>query len=295
MGSGMRRRPLSMRRYRKILVAVDGSESSMHALRESFKLANNEQSWITVLSVIPTYEGDLGATWITNVKEAMAKPCKIALLEAEKLAKSEKVLIKTVCEEGGIYERIVDLADAENCDLIVMGRKGISGLEKVLVGSVTARVIGHSQRDVLVVPNGAAIGWKSILFATDGSKYSETAANKAIGFAKSYGSEVKIICVVDVTEEFMARAPGALEDLVKKAKDIVEDVKKKASSEGIKAEGIVREGEAYRVITDTACKENTGIIVVGSHGRTGLKRLLMGSVTEKVIGYSPCPVLVVKP
>jgi len=295
MGSSIRR-PLNMRRYyKKILIAVDGSESSMHALRESFKLANNEQSWITVLSVIPTYEGDLGATWITNVKEAMAKPCKIALLEAEKLAKDEKVLIKTVCEEGEIYEKIVDLADAENCDLIVMGRKGISGLEKVLVGSVTARVIGHSQRDVLVVPKGTAIGWKNVLFATDGSKYSEAATNRAIGFAKSYGSEVKVISVVDVTEEFIARAPGALEDLVKKAKDIVEDVKKKASSEGIKAEGIVREGEAFKVITDIASKEKSGVIVMGSHGRTGLRRLLMGSVTEKVIGYAPCPVLVVKP
>jgi nucleotide-binding universal stress UspA family protein len=282
------------RYYKKVLIAVDGSESSMHALRESFKLANNEQSWMTVLSVIPTYEGDLGATWITNVKEALAKPCKIALLEAEKLAKDERVLIKTVCEEGEIHERIVDLADAEDCDLIVMGRKGISGLEKVLVGSVTARVIGHSQRDVLVVPKDAAIGWKSILFATDGSKYSEAATNRAIGLAKSHGSEVKVISVVDVTEEFIARAPGALEDLVKKAKGIVEAVKKKASSEGIKAEGIVREGEAYKVITDIASKEKSGVIVLGSHGRTGLKRLLMGSVTEKVIGYAPCPVIVVK-
>jgi nucleotide-binding universal stress UspA family protein len=282
------------RYYKKVLIAVDGSESSMHALRESLKLANSDQSWITVLSVIPTYEGDLGATWITNVKEALAKPCKIALLEAEKLAKDERVLIKTVCEEGEIHERIVDLADAENCDLIVMGRKGISGLEKVLVGSVTARVIGHSQRDVLVVPNGAAIGWKSILFATDGSKYSEAATSKALGFAKSYGSEMKVISVVDVTEEFMARAPGALEDLVKKAQGIVETVKKKASSEGIKAEGIVREGEAYKAITDIASKEKSGIIFIGSHGRTGLKRLLMGSVAEKVIGYAPCPVIVVK-
>jgi nucleotide-binding universal stress UspA family protein len=278
--------------YRKILVAIDGSESSMHALRESFKLANNEKSWITVLSVIPTYEGDLGATWITNVKEAMEKPCRIALSEAEKLAKEERVLIKTVCEEGEIYERIVDIADAENSDVIVMGRKGMSKLSKALVGSVTARVIGHSHRDVLVVPEGTSIGWKSILVSTDGSKYSDAAIDRAIVFAKSYGSEVKVISVVDVTEEFIARAPGALEGLVKKAKDIVEDVKKKVSSEGIKAEGIVREGEAYRAITELAGKENAGVIVMGSHGRTGLKRLLMGSVTEKVIGYAPCPVLI---
>ncbi len=283
-----------MGRYRKILVAIDGSESSKHALRESFKLATDEKCWLTVVSVIPQYEGDLGATWISNVNEAMKKPCQIALSEAENMAKKERVLIKTVCEEGEIYERIVDIADAENSDLIVMGRKGMSKLSKALVGSVTARVIGHSQKDVLVVPNDASIGWKSIVFATDGSKYSEAATNKVIDFAKSYGSDVKVISAVDVTEEFMARAPGAVEDLVKKAKEIVEDVKRKASSEGIKAEGIVREGDAYKVIVNIAKKQKANAIIMGSHGRTGLRRLLMGSVTERVIGHAPCPVLVVK-
>jgi nucleotide-binding universal stress UspA family protein len=283
-----------MGRYRKILVAIDGSESSKHALRESFKLASDEKCWITVVSVIPSYEGDLGAMWINNVKEAMAKPCKLALSEAENIAKKERVLIKTVCEEGEIYERIVDLADAENSDLIVMGRKGTAGLQRTLVGSVTARVIGHSQRDVLVVPNDTSIGWKSILFATDGSKFSEAATDKAIDFAKSYGSELDVITVVDVTEEFMARAPGALEDLVKKAKSMVEDVKKKADSKGIKAESIVREGDAYKAIINIAKKQKVNAIIMGSHGRTGLKRLLMGSVTERVIGHAPCPVLVVK-
>ncbi|OHE57818.1 MAG: hypothetical protein A2Z47_01480 [Thermodesulfovibrio sp. RBG_19FT_COMBO_42_12] len=283
-----------MGRYRKILVAIDGSESSKHALRESFKLATDEKSWVTVVSVIPQYEGDLGATWISNVREAMKKPCQIALSEAENMAKKERVLIKTVCEEGEIYERIVDLADAENSDLIVMGRKGISKLSKALVGSVTARVIGHSQKDVLVVPEGTSIGWKNIVFATDGSKFSEAATNKAIDFAKSYGSEIQVISVVDVTEEFMARAPGAVEDLVKKAKEIVEDVKKKAFSEGIKAESIVREGDAYKVIVNIAKKQGANAIMMGSHGRTGLRRLLMGSVTERVIGHAPCPVLIVK-
>ena len=184
-----------MGRYRKILVAIDGSESGTHALRESFKFATDDKSSVTVVSVIPPYEGDLGATWITNVKEAIEKPCRVALSQAEEMAKKEKVSIKTVCEEGEIYERIVDLADAENFDLIVMGKGGTAGLEKALIGSVTARVIGHSQRDVLVVPRGASVGWKSIIFATDGSKYSEAATGKAIDFAKSYGSELHVISV----------------------------------------------------------------------------------------------------
>jgi nucleotide-binding universal stress UspA family protein len=285
-----------MGKYRKILVAIDGSESSRHVLRESFKLVPDEKRWVTVVSVVPHYEGDLGATWISNVnvQDAVKKPCKVALSEAEDIAKKEGVSVKTVCEEGETYERIVDLADAENSDMIVMGRRGMSGLERTLVGSTTARVIGHSQRDVLVVPEGTSIGWKSILFATDGSQYSEAATNKAIDIAKSYGSELNVVSVVDVTDEFIARAPGALDDLVKKAKSIVEDVKNKAISEGIKAEGIVKEGDAYKSIVDIAEKQKADAIIMGSHGRTGLKRLLMGSVTERVIGHAPCPILVVK-
>jgi nucleotide-binding universal stress UspA family protein len=284
-----------MGRYRKILVAIDGSDSSRHALSESFKLASDEKCWITVVSVIPSYEGDLGATWIDNVKEAMAKPCELALSDAEKMAKKERVLIKTVCEEGEIYERIVDLAEAENCDIIIMGRRGTSQLKRTLIGSVTARVIGHSAKDILIVPEKTQIGWQKILIATDGSKYSSAAAEKAINFTKSYGGELNILSIVDIPSTVYGEAPAAVEEMVKKAKGYVEKVKQQADSAGVKAETIVREGEqADQVINKIAKEKGINTIVIGSHGRTGLKRLLMGSVAEKVIGYATCPVLVVR-
>jgi nucleotide-binding universal stress UspA family protein len=113
-----------MGRYRKILVAVDGSDASMHALKECLKLAGVEKSWVTVVSVAPKYEGDLSAVWVSDVGKSMAEPCQAAISKAKKLAEEERALIKTVCEQGDIYERIVDLADSENCDLIVMGKKG---------------------------------------------------------------------------------------------------------------------------------------------------------------------------
>lgn len=277
-----------------MLVAIDGSESSMHALKESFKLARNEKSWITVVSVVPEYKGDLDLVAVGNVMASMRKPCEDALHKAEELAKAEGALIKTVCEEGEAYERIIDLAEAENCELIVMGRRGMSRLERVLVGSVTARVIGHSHIDVLVVPSTTEIGWKKILLATDGSKYSKAAAERAIDFAGEYGGELRAVSVVDVPAEFYGEAPDAVEDLINKAKGYVEDVKRQAEAAGIKAETFVREREAYKAILDLAKELNVNTIVMGSHGRTGLKRLLMGSVTEKVIGYASCPVLVVK-
>ncbi len=282
------------RKVKKMLVAIDGSESSMHALKESFKLARNEKSWITVVSVVPEYKGDLDLVAVGNVMASMRKPCENALHKADELARAEGALIKTVCEEGEAYERIIDLAEAENCELIVMGRRGLSRLERVLVGSVTARVIGHSPIDVLVVPLTAEIGWNKILLATDGSRYSKAAAERAIDFAGEYGGELRVVSVVDVPAEFYGEAPDAVEDLINKAKGYAEDVKRQAESAGIKAETFVREGETYKAILDLAKEQNVNAIVMGSHGRTGLKRLLMGSVTEKVIGYASCPVLVVK-
>lgn len=283
-----------MGKYKKILVAVDGSESGNNALRQAFRLANDEKCWITVTSVVPPYEGDIDLTGVKDVRKAMAKPCEDALEEARKIAETERALIKTVCEEGETYERIVDLADAENCDVIVVGRRGRRHFERALVGSVTARVIGHTQRDVLVVPNNTVLGWRKILVATDGSKYSAVAVDKAVAFAKSYGGGLVVVSIVDVPTEFYAEAPKAVEDMIRKAKEYTAAVKKQAEAAGVKAETFIGEAEADEAIIKLAAEQGVDMIVVGSHGRTGLRRLLMGSVTEKVIGNAPCPVLVVK-
>jgi len=277
-----------------MLVAIDGSESGIHALKESFKLAANEKSWITVVSVVPPYEGDLDTTAIGNIQHALRHPCEKALADAIDLAKAERASIKTVCEEGVPHERIIDLAEAENCELIVMGRSGLSKIKRALIGSVSSRVIGFSQRDVLIIPLGAAVAWTNILLAVDGSKYSKIAAERAMDFAMAYGGNLKIISVVDVPPEFYGEAPDAVEDLIKKARGYADETAKQAGSKGIKAEAFVREGETSEVIINFAKEQKADTIIIGSHGRTGLKRLLMGSVAEKVIGLSSCPVLVVK-
>lgn len=277
-----------------MLVAIDGSESGIHALKESFKLAVNEKSWITVVSVVPPYEGDLDTTAFGNIQHALRQPCEKALADAVEIAKAERASIKTVCEEGVPHERIIDLAEAENCELIVMGRGGGSNVKRALIGSVSARVIGYSQRDVLIIPLSATVDWKNIVLAIDGSKFSKTAIERAIDFAEAYGGALKIVSVVDFPPEFYGEAPDAVEELIKKAKVYVEEAKKQAESRGIKAEVFVREGESPDVIINIAKDQKADTIIIGSHGRTGLKRLLMGSVAEKVIGNSSCPVLVVK-
>jgi nucleotide-binding universal stress UspA family protein len=284
----------SMGKYRKILVAIDGSESSRNALVQAFRFAVDEKCWITVTSVVPPYDGEFEIVGVRDIRAALRKPCEDALSEARKLAEQERALIKTVVEEGEAHERIVDLADAENCDIIIMGRRGLRAVERMLVGRVTARVIGHSQRDVLVVPNNTSVGWKTIVVATDGSRYSALATERAISFAQSYGGELRVLSVVDVPTEFYAEAPQAVDDLVRKAKQFVADVKKQAEASGVRAETFVGEAEAHEAVNKLAEDQQADMIVIGSHGRTGLRRLLMGSVAEKVIGYATRPVLVVK-
>ncbi len=284
-----------MGKYRRLLISFDGSESSRNALKQAIKLAGTEKEWIEALSVMPAYEGDLEFIGISDIKGVMGGPTEKLLAEAREIAVAEGTEIMTDIEQGKVYERIVDVADKKDCDLIVMGRRGLQRVERMLMGSVTSRVIGHTHKDVLVVPRDASIGWKNIFLAADGSKYGMAAAERAVNFACSYGGDLTAVSVVDVTDEFYAQAPHLVEQMVEKAKEFLEDIKKKAEASGVKIETSVREGEAYEKIVDLADEKNADIIFMGSHGRTGLKKMLMGSVTEKVIGHAPCPVMVVRP
>jgi nucleotide-binding universal stress UspA family protein len=188
-----------MGRYKKILVAFDGSESSRNALKQAIKLSETEKCWIKVVAVVPSYEGDLSLVGVSNIKEVVRGPGEKLISEAKAIAEAERATIITNLEQGEAYEKIVDIANEENCDIIVMGKSGIHQIEMALMGSVTARVIGHTTKDVIVVPNNAVLGWKNILIGTDGSKFSETAADRAIDFAKSYGGDLTAVSVINVT------------------------------------------------------------------------------------------------
>lgn len=136
--------------------------------------------------------------------------------------------------------------------------------------------------------------FRKILVATDGSGNSRAAVRKAIQIAKKARSPLLVVSVADVTEEFRTVAPELEEKMVGESKKIVTSVVRQAAKSGVRAEGIVLAGEPYDLITKTAEAKKADLIVMGSHGRTGLKRLLMGSVTSGVIGHTTASVLVVK-
>ena len=176
----------------------------------------------------------------------------------------------------------MDEAIEKRVDMIVVGRHGRKGLAKVLMGEVAAKVIAHAPCKVLVVPKAARIEYRNILVAMDGSAHSDAALTEAIAIAKRCGSHlIALSAMRDETERQEA------ENYVNKASDL-------ALREGVSAEAVTPMGRSFNAIVETAGGRGVDLIVMGTYGKTGVKKLLMGSSTEKVIGDAGCAVLVVK-
>ncbi len=284
----------------KILLSSDGSEYSEGAVREAISLAKTCSSKLTVISVIETNpEFDTLAPQLT---EKMEKTARENLAAVQARARKEGIDCFNIVRAGeDSYKSIVDEAVKNNSDMIIMGRRGRTGLKRLMMGSVTARVIGHAPCNVLVVPKDARLNFKNIVVATDGSKYSAAAASHAIGLAKRNGADLTVVSVVpselltpmdlDLT---MTQRENIAEQEMKEAEKSAKAVKEAAQKEGVSVKAFVLSGKPSEAIIQTAKERNAGLIVVGSHGRTGVERLLMGSVAERVIVLSECPVLIVK-
>jgi len=282
-----------MASYRKILVAFDGSATARNALAVASHLAKEDKSWIKVLSVLPSYNGDIELVGVSNIGETIEGPGGKLLAEAQEIADHEDVHILTNMAQGEPYDKIVHVAEDENCDLIIMGRRGTHQLERELMGSVTARVIGYTSKDVLVVPDGTRLTRKNILLATDGSPSCEAAVDRAIKIAQEQSANLTAVSVVYTNDEYLALAPGIVENLIGKAKNKLAIISQRGKEAGIEINTVIKEGEAYEAITTLAQNTDVDLIVMGSHGKKRLQRMLMGSVTERTIGYASCPVLVI--
>ncbi|MBF0329756.1 MAG: universal stress protein [Nitrospirae bacterium] len=285
-----------------ILLATDGSDLSEGAIKEALYLA---QSCVSKLSIIHVLElnAELETEGLKFV-ETMEMAAKKHLDKVREMAAQDNIECDVIVRRTDEpYKAIVEEAEKRQSDVVVMGRRGKSALEKIFMGSVTSRVIGHTHANVLVVPRKAAISCKNILVATDGSEFSAMAVSKAIDIAKRCGSNLTVASVVPAeillnVDPETGYAQNQLELMISEMTAMTEknvkDAVELAEKNGVKADGAVLWGRTYDSLVETANKKTIDLIVVGSHGRTGLKRLFMGSVAERVVGLAQCSVLVVK-
>lgn len=304
--------------YANILACIDGSEESIYASKEALKLLS-AGSKITLLSVVSRgfleYHGESPHAFEKGgaAYNALAETVSQVVDKAESLS----IEVELMFDIGKAYEKIIDNAQAVGAEVIVLGAGRESGLKQRLLGSISSRVIGYADRDVMIVPNNTVLNLNKIMAATDGSIHGRLAVRRAIDLAKATGGPLYIIRVVEEISGFPAFAayPGGrpiggpgetpydmsrpsfrdyMEKKIKAAKNTLEEERDRALHEGVKAETITPVGNPWRVLAKETGNLGDGLIVLGSHGRTGLKRLLMGSVTQRVAEHAGCPILIVR-
>lgn len=138
-----------MKGYRKVLVALNGNKEVLH---QGIKMAQDEKTWITVVKVIQPYEGGLELTGIKNLQDVLDNGASQAVSDINEIAVSEDALVKTRLETGDVPDRIVEVAQEERCDLIIMGSKKKKGILSRLFGDhVVEKVIDRAPCPVFVV------------------------------------------------------------------------------------------------------------------------------------------------
>lgn len=137
--------------FKKILVPLDGSEYSLHALEKAIQIAKKFDGKITLINVYSVGSFNVTPSQVFNYVLEMQKMGKIILSEGEKKVKDEGVQVETFLKEGHIVEEIIKKARESNFDLIVIGAKGISKIKEILLGSVSYGVTSHAPCPVLIV------------------------------------------------------------------------------------------------------------------------------------------------
>jgi len=184
-----------------------------------------------------------------------------------------------------LHEEIIGQAERMQADLIIMGRRSRHGLARLMLGDVTAQVIGHAHCNVLVVPRTAMLEGKHFVVGSDGSRFADAAAAAACNLAKFCQTPVTIVSATLPSHSEQRREEGRL------AGNRIASFLKK---EGVAAETAFVEGRPDSEIVATAANRQADLIVLGTHGRSGLERALLGSTTERVLNQTPCAVLVVR-
>ncbi|WP_254764137.1 universal stress protein [Natrinema marinum] len=280
----------------RILVPIDGSDPATAALEHALDIAADGGATVHLLNVADTNEPSLTRLG-GDVVDVLEREGDDIVSEAAELADRRNVSVVTDVVQGDPRSVIVEYATTDEFDLIVMGAHGRRGLGEYVLGSVTDHVVNRSDVPVLTVrptdDGPSTFPYGDILVPTDGSEHATAALELGVRFAAHHGARLHLLSVVDELPEVGDAGSAQLSDQLEANVQGVLD-----EAEGIAREGGIEEvtttlatGSMPREVTSYADAEGIDLIVMGTHGHTGLDRHLLGSFTERVIRTAPVPVL----
>ncbi|MFB6114531.1 MAG: universal stress protein [Halodesulfurarchaeum sp.] len=282
--------------FERILLPVDGSPESDRAIRWAMTLASASDAVVHALYVI-----DRG-----GVPEGIDAMNDSDRIEADLRTVAESV-VETVAEAGreaGVrvtetitaahpIEAILSSVPESDADLIVIGTHSPGRLDRFLHRSLGEQVAQHAPVPVLTVYTASSdreSDIERILLATDGRLSSENARTCAFDLAGVFDA---VVIAVYVLESRFGTSSAIKEYLEQQGNEVMQSVRFHAAKEDVDVRTLEREGEADSEILSVAESEDVDLVVLGTHGRTGLDRVLMGSVACRVIRNADRPVLTV--
>ena len=300
--------------YKKILVPLDGSKTAEHALPLARSLARALQVPVELLAVVDIAEV---ARHVTADQSSMLR----TLVDdtSRRLDKYLQTIAKNfptgavhyTVKNGGAAEVIVELAAPDSETLIVMATHGRSGLDRWLLGSVAEKVLRATANPLLLVravekaPLWEMATLKRVIVPLDGSELSERILPFVETLAKTLGLDVVLFGVYGGpvssgaagdgfynTAQIEAFVAGLRADTVEYLAAKAEEMKRRGFS---KVSTVAKEGLSADEIIASAREIPDTLIAMCTHGRSGVKRWMLGSVTETVVRHSGAPVLVVRP
>jgi len=282
--------------YTRILAATGGSPWSDAAVAYAIAVAvhmHAELRLLTVLNVSGVYAMPDVMTSSELLMESVEQQGQDLLGHATARATDAGVPHVALLKWGNIAETILQTAAEEQCDLIVLGSRGLSGFKRLMLGSISNAVAAKAQCPVLVIkqpPAAVPVRWRRVLVATGGSPWSDAAVEHALELAHA---QQLTVCLLYV-ERRRPRRPDSLTSLTSDGKNVLALAEARAAAAGVPYEAKLAYGDVTTTILDMATDQQCDIVILGSRGLTGFKRLMLGSISNAVAATAPVPVLVVK-
>lgn len=274
----------------RLLVGYDGSDGGKDALELTRVLASIEDGSALVVAVVPYGPLPVGFTELERNAAKEAEP-----LLAEARSRLDRIGVETRAFGGGSPAGVItDLAERENVDTIVVGSPHRGAVGRALIGSVAEGVLHGAPCEAMVAPRGYAEQghgpFATIAVAYDGTPEAKAALDRARALAEASRATLRVLTVVAPP----VALPGAVGytpvNPPEPEKVIEEGVA--AAGTAIPVDGQRLDGAPAPALAE-ACEDGVDLLVVGSRGYGPMTRVLLGSVSTRLIKMAPCPVLVV--
>ncbi|MFC5365317.1 universal stress protein [Salinirubrum litoreum] len=283
--------------YDDVLCPFDGSEGATDVLHHVSQIAHWADATVHLLYVADTNRDSV--TVVENeVVDALVQEGRDVVAEGAQTLRNLGVDHETDVVQGNPAETIVDYADSHGHDLIVMPTRGKEGLSRYLGGSVSEKVVRLSPVPVLTTRMQAdeefTFPYERILVPTDGSEQATRAVRHALSLAAALDATVHALSAVEETALGLdVRSTVASEESERAAREAVESVADAAADYDVTVETHVERGSPVDVIRDAIESTDSHAVVMGTTGRRGTDRILLGSVAEKTVRTAPVPVITV--